>query len=54
LCDGIPDNLDNCPSVPNPDQQFPVDTDGDGVGDACDTTPNPDTDEECLHRVFGF
>jgi len=30
--DGIPDNVDNCPAVFNPDQE---DTDGDGVGDAC-------------------
>jgi len=30
--DGIPDQDDNCPSVPNPDQ---LDTDRDCVGDAC-------------------
>ena len=31
--DGIPDHLDNCPRVANPDQR---DGDGDEVGDACD------------------
>ncbi len=30
--DGVPDELDNCPTVPNPDQK---DSDFDGVGDAC-------------------
>jgi hypothetical protein len=32
--DGVPDQLDNCPTVANADQ---TDTDQDGVGDACDT-----------------
>ena len=32
--DGIPDNFDNCPTVPNPDQ---ADSNGNGIGDACDT-----------------
>lgn len=32
--DGIPDSMDNCPKTYNPDQK---DTDGNGVGDACDT-----------------
>lgn len=30
--DGVPDRLDNCPSVPNAQQS---DRDGDGIGDAC-------------------
>jgi len=32
--DGIPDNSDNCPDIPNTDQ---ADGDGDGIGDVCDT-----------------
>jgi hypothetical protein len=35
--DGIYDLVDNCPDVYNPDQ---TDSDGDGVGDACDAFPN--------------
>jgi TolB protein len=34
--DGVPDRLDNCPVVPNPDQ---LDSDGDQIGDACDSSP---------------
>jgi hypothetical protein len=37
--DGIPDIIDVCPHIPDPDQ---LDSDGDGIGDACDPEPtNP-------------
>jgi hypothetical protein len=32
--DGIPDDVDNCPTVPNPDQR---DSNLNGIGDACET-----------------
>jgi hypothetical protein len=35
--DTVPNSSDNCPAIANTDQQ---DTDGDGTGDACDTTPD--------------
>jgi hypothetical protein len=38
--DLLPSRSDNCPQASNPDQR---DGDGDGVGDACDATPLPDT-----------
>ncbi len=34
--DGRPDFIDNCPNTVNPDQ---ADSDGDGIGDACDQLP---------------
>jgi hypothetical protein len=39
--DGVPDRNDDCPSLANPDQ---IDTDGDGLGNACD----PDDDGDGL------
>jgi hypothetical protein len=37
--DGVPDDVDNCMDVSNPDQ---LDTDGDGIGDACDADIDDD------------
>jgi hypothetical protein len=46
--DGISDESDNCPTVPNPTQS---DSDGDGRGDACDTCrydPENDIDADAV------
>ena len=36
--DGVVDSIDNCRNIANPDQ---ADTDGDGFGDACESTLPP-------------
>jgi len=47
--DGIMDDVDNCPSISNTNQ---VDSDSDGIGDACDTTT--DIQEEQLYPIYRF
>jgi hypothetical protein len=53
--DGVPDDVDNCPDVANPDQ---ANEDGDDRGDACDLCPHlagtvPGTDDDDDHDGIG-
>jgi subtilisin-like proprotein convertase family protein len=47
--DGIPDALDNCPAVSNPDQ---TDTDGDGTGDTCDDDDDDDDFDDSVEAYL--
>ena len=47
--DGVPNNIDNCVSVANPDQ---MDEDNDGIGDACDEGADIDTDGDSIPDII--
>jgi hypothetical protein len=46
--DGVPDSVDNCPNVANPDQ---ADLDGDGAGNACDTDDDGDGVSDAIENA---
>ncbi|MGD8451108.1 MAG: hypothetical protein PVJ57_04765 [Phycisphaerae bacterium] len=47
--DGFADCVDNCPDVFNPDQ---ADSDGNGLGDACDEAARPVPTDACFFRCL--
>jgi hypothetical protein len=47
--DGVSDDIDNCPSIPNSDQ---LDSDGDSIGDACEDEPIADADSDTRQDDF--
>jgi hypothetical protein len=49
--DGVSDDDDNCPDIPNSDQ---ADTDQDGVGDACDNCPNTGNPDQADNDGDGY
>jgi hypothetical protein len=51
--DGIPDSEDNCPTISNPDQQ---DSNGNNIGDACESIPTPEFPSAVLPAtmIIGF
>jgi Bacterial TSP3 repeat/Thrombospondin type 3 repeat len=48
--DGVPDAADNCPTVSNADQR---DTDGDGIGNACDSDDDNDGLSDAAEAAAG-
>ncbi len=46
--DGVPDEVDNCPNVPNPDQ---ADTNSNGIADACERSISKSTRRGGTHTV---
>ena len=48
--DGLVNTIDNCPTVPNPDQ---LDTDGDSLGNACDPDDDNDRFSDLVERSAG-
>ena len=47
--DSVPDSIDNCPDIPNTNQ---LDSDGNGIGDICDSTSQNPTILRIINDLF--